>query len=557
MIRPLVTGVGTVLCVALSSANARGQVKPPGIQPGQIEKQFERPPEPTARPGAIAIPETRQKPPQNADDVKVVLHKLTVDGVTAYRPEALRASYASVLEKEVTLAEIYRIGEALTAKYRNDGYILSQVFVPAQTVEDGSVRLQAVEGYIANVRVEGGTAAMRDRVKKYGEKIRASRPVTMAALERYVLLLNDLPGFVAQAVLAPSASAGASDLVLRLARRREQSDLSSDNRGSDAQGPARLSGNLILKSLLGVASRTEVRTVTSFTPELFYTAVVHDQYIGAEGGKFGIAGSFVYSKPQELSIVPLRLVEQSDSVHLSYSQPIFRRRSRNLTVRGVLSAFDSKTQVFGINDTVEHVRSVMFGVTYDGADGLGGVNLLDVAFSQGLQGLGASRQGDQLLSRSTGKVDFRKSTLYAQRLQPLPARLSLLFGASGQYAFTDVLSSEMFSFGGEFFGRGYDPSALLNDHGAALRLDVRYSLSFSGKPVTLMPYVFGDAGRVWQRTPFPGIDASQTATSAGGGFWLNIGRQFTGFVEVAAPFNTIAGQNPNRNARVYAGVSVR
>jgi hemolysin activation/secretion protein len=557
MIKPPLLCVSS-LAVVLVAAPAWAQVKPPGTQPGQIEKQFERPPEPAARPGAIAIPETTQKPPQNADTIKVVLTGVTVDGVTAYRPETLRAAYSGLLEKEVTLGDIYRVVEGLTAKYRNDGYILSQVFVPAQTVEKGVVRLQAVEGYIANVRVEGSTPAVRERLKSYGEKIRATRPLTMAALERYVLLANDLPGVVAHAVLAPSASPGASDLLVQLARRREQSDLSSDNRGSEAQGPGRVSGDLILQSLTGVASRTEVRGVSTFTPELNYVAVSHDQFVGSEGGRIGLAASYVYSRPEELAIVPLHLKEQSDTWRVSYTHSVVRKRSHNLSVRGVLAAFDSTTRVFDVTDSVDHVRSVTLGATFDAADRLGGVNLVDVAFAQGLQGLGASRNGEELLSRGTGRVDFRKLQLYAQRVQPLPASWSVLFAANGQYAYTDLLASEMFSVGGEWFGRGYDPSALLNDHGAAAKLDIRYSHTWGRvRPITLMPYIFGDAGRVWQRTPFPGIPAAQSAASAGGGAWLNIGSQFAGFIEVAKPFNSIPGQDPSRDARIYAGVSVR
>jgi len=223
----------------------------------------------------------------------------------------------------------------------------------------------------------------------------------------------------------------------------------------------------------------------------------------------------------------------------------------------MLTAFDSTSRVFNVTDTVDHVRSVTVGATYDGADRLGGGNLIDVGFSQGLQELGASREGDQILSRSTGRVDFRKSTIYAQRVQSLPAGWSLLFGASGQYAFTDLLASEMFSVGGEWFGRGYDPSTLLNDHGAALKLDLRYSLRLGAKPITLMPFAFGDAGRVWQRTPFRGIEPSQSIASAGGGAWLNVGRQFAGFIEIAKPFEPIVGQSATRGVRVYAGVSVR
>src|SRR5262249_10417892 len=155
--RHFVLSIGLLVSSLPTAATAQVQQpppRPPVTQPGQIERQFQRPPEPSAKPGAIAIPEARQKAPENADSIKILVTQLTVDGSTTYSQDALRAAYANVLNKEVSLTEIYRIVERLTARYRNDGYILSQVYVPAQTVEDGSIHLQAVEGYIANVRVE-------------------------------------------------------------------------------------------------------------------------------------------------------------------------------------------------------------------------------------------------------------------------------------------------------------------------------------------------------------------------------------------------------------------
>ena len=547
---------GSVLSLAVVPFAAFAQTKPPGTQPGQVERQFQRPPEPSARPGAITIPEASQKPPQNADSVKLVLTQVTIDGVSAYRADTLRAAYANVLEKEVTLADVYRVVDTLTAKYRNDGFILSQVFVPAQTVEGGALRLQAVEGYIANVRVEGGSAAQRTRAAAYGDKIKAARPLTMATLERYVLLLNDLPGTAARAILAPSTVPGASDLIVQLSKRRVAADVSSDNRGSKAQGPARTSVDAEIYALAGTGSRTEVRAVTTFTRELSYIALAHDQYVGSEGGRIGIAGSYVYSKPQEISVVPLNLFTNSETARLSYTHPVLRRRSRNVNVRAVFSAFDSTSKIFGISDSIDRVRSLSAGLTYDSADRFDGVNVVDVAYTHGLRGLGATGNGDQLLSRAGGRADFQKATLYAQRLQLLPARWSVLIGLDAQYAFTDLLASEMFSFGGEMFGRGYDPSALLNDHGASVKVDLRYTQSWNGR-VTLMPYVFGDAGRVWQRTRVPGLASFESAASAGGGARLNLGNQFSAYVEAAKPFDRIFGQDSSRDWRLYAGVTVR
>jgi hemolysin activation/secretion protein len=426
-------------------------------------------------------------------------------------------------------------------------------------VEGGVIRLQAIEGYVANVRIEGENAAFQERVGRYAEKIKATRPLTAAALERYLLLINDLPGVFARAVLAPAKTAsGASDLVLQVSQRAFAGGLSVDNRGSRAQGPRRFSGDVDVHSLFGGQSRTGLKFVTTGDAELRYLSLSHDQLIGTEGGKFGIAASQVQSTPEEMAIIPLNLVTDSKTLTLTYSYPVVRSRAQNLYLRGTASAFNGKTEIFGVRDTEDRVRPLRLGLTYDRADALGGVNIVDVEFSHGLRAFGASSNGDPFLSRPNGRVDFSKLTLYAARLQSLPANWSVLAAVNGQRAFTDLLASELFSFGGEQFGRGYDPSELLSDHGAALKLELRYSGTLPGEmPTTYTPYGFYDVGEVWQRTPVPGVDASQSAASAGLGVRLSVGRHLSGVVELAKPLTKIVAQENNTKLRTYAGISIR
>ncbi|HSL20323.1 MAG TPA: ShlB/FhaC/HecB family hemolysin secretion/activation protein [Vicinamibacterales bacterium] len=550
--------VGSLLGVVLALTNAWGQTRPGTVQPGQVERQLEKPREPSARPGVITIPEPGQTPPPNAAGIQFVLNHVTVDGVTIYQDGALRRLYAGSLGREVTLADVYRIVDALTARYRNDGYILSQVIVPAQSVENGAVRLQAIEGYIAGVRVEGGSAAMNARVRRYIEKLRAVRPLTAAALERSVLLVNDIPGVWARAVLTPSSTPGAADLVLVVSQRPFATGLSVDTRGSRAQGRQRVFADVGLHSLFGGASLTELRGVSTADRELGYFAAAHDQLVGSGGAMIGVAGSYVYSRPQELAFIPLELTTTSQAFTLHVTHPLVRSRARNLHARAVVSVFDSRTEVFGVKDTADRLRAVRLGLTFDASDGLGGISLADLEFSQGIDALGASTNGDEYLSRPTGRSDFRKATLYAARLQSLPAHWSIALVLNAQYALTDLLSPELFAVGGEQFGRGYDFAELLNDHGIAAKLDLRYSHAWTGRrPATLMPYAFVDFGQVWQRTRFPGLDASQSAASAGGGFRLGLGHQLSAFVEFAKPLTKTIGQEKNRKGRIYAGLSVQ
>jgi hemolysin activation/secretion protein len=551
-----VLAFGPTVSVTNVTAQTAAQVKPPGtVRPGQVERQFEKPPEPSAKPGVIAIPTPGQTPPPNADGIRFVLTQFTIDGVTVYTADTLRRFYADVLQKEVTLADVYRIVDSITARYRNDGYILSQVIVPAQSIEDGSIRLQAIEGYVADVRVEGGTAELRDRVRPYGEKIRGRRPLTAARLERYVLLVNDLPGVQARVVLAPAQTAGASDLVLQVSPRRIRAGLSVDNRGSEAQGLQRVFGDAGLNNLIG-ASLTELRQVTTLTPEMTYVAVAHDQFLGTHGGRLGLAGSYVYSRPQELAVVPLDLTTRSRTLSATYTHPLVRSRSRNLSVRAGLSAFDSASTVFEIEDSTDRLRAARVGVTYDVGDAWGGVTIADAEFSQGISGLGATANGDAYLSRPGGRVDFQKVTLYASRIQGLLANWSVVIATNAQYALTDLLAPELFSIGGEQFGRGYDPSEFLNDHGVAMKIDLRYVRAVGRtRQALLVPYGFVDGGRVWQRTPVAGIGAAQSATSAGIGLRVQAGSLLSGFVEFATPIGGIV-QAENTRARFRAGLAI-
>jgi len=105
-----------VFCVGVSTlalpVPAFAQGSSP-LQAGQIERQFQRPPEP----GALQLPEMSQKPPANASDIRFKLTQLVVEGVTVYPESALRPYDEGMLDKDASLADVYAIAGALTARY--------------------------------------------------------------------------------------------------------------------------------------------------------------------------------------------------------------------------------------------------------------------------------------------------------------------------------------------------------------------------------------------------------------------------------------------------------
>ncbi len=204
--RKFIAGAWSVLWLMfLGSVVVHAANLPGTVQPGQIEQQFQPEPKMRAdRPGRIVVPEEDQPVPSNAKDIRFQLTRLIIEGATVYSEKDLLPTYQSRLNVEVSLADIYQIASTMTAKYRNDGYILSQVVVPAQSVEGGQVRLKVIEGYIASVSIEGVDGDRRKLVQRYADKIKQCRPLKNDVLERYLLLINDLPGAFARATIKPS-----------------------------------------------------------------------------------------------------------------------------------------------------------------------------------------------------------------------------------------------------------------------------------------------------------------------------------------------------------------
>ena len=548
-----VLGFVLVWCITAWAADLPGTV-----QPGQIEQQFKMEPKIRAgQPDRSVVPEVDQPVPSNARGIRFKLTKMVIEGSTVYSESELRSVYQDRLDKEISLSEIYQIASLLTAKYRNDGYILSRVIVPLQSIEGGEVRLKAIEGYVARVTIDG-PVDWRKLVERYAGEITKSRPLKNGVLERYLLFMNDLPGAFARATIKPSPSEpGASEMTVQFTQSKVQGGLAADNRGGELLGSMRISADLALNSVLGLQESTTLRGVSSGNDRLTFVSIVHEERIGPHGGKLNLSASMTESKPKEIFFIPLNLETTSQTAALTYSYPFIRSRSQNLSIRGSLTAHDGKTEIFGIEDTHDRIRAFRLGATYDRADSWRGVNLLDIEISQGIDGLGSSDKNDPMLSRPNGRIDFTKASLYAARLQSLTERWSVLAAVNAQYAWADLLSSELYSFGGEQFGRGYDPSELVGDHGLAGKLELRYTDTLPFRFASSFTiYGFYDAGIVYLRSP-DGDKNSESAASVGLGVRMNLGPYVSLYAELAKPLTRDVSAEGNRNARGYGGISIR
>ncbi|RYF65436.1 MAG: ShlB/FhaC/HecB family hemolysin secretion/activation protein, partial [Comamonadaceae bacterium] len=79
------------------------------------------------------------------------LNDLRLSGAEALSAEDLRSTTAPYIGRDVTLADIEALAQAITQRYRDRGFFLAQALVPVQTVQNGIVEISVIEGRIGKV----------------------------------------------------------------------------------------------------------------------------------------------------------------------------------------------------------------------------------------------------------------------------------------------------------------------------------------------------------------------------------------------------------------------
>jgi Hemolysin activation/secretion protein len=194
---------------------------------------------------------------------------------------------------------------------------------------------------------------------------------------------------------------------------------------------------------------------------------------------------------------------------------VWRQRTENLSLFLGLDGQNTYSDAFGVELTRDKIRSLRLRANYDVQDRWSGFNLLNATLSRGLGVMSASDAGDANLSRVQAQPDYTTLSVSAARLQPLPAQLTLVAQLAGQWASDPLFSAEEFGFGGQQFGRAYDPSELTGDHGLAGLLELRYEGLDEWRDFALTPFGYYDIGRTWDED-----SDGQTRSAASAGFGL-------------------------------------
>jgi hemolysin activation/secretion protein len=532
---------------SLLSSSALAQNVPGSVDPGRVINELKKALDDVpASKQAAPTDMTRTadvEAPAGADKITLILKDINVVGANVLPSDKLRSVYADKIGKKITLTEVYAIANAITRLYRDNGYILSRAVVPQQEIGNGVVKIQIVEGFISGYSIQGQTAGADEQIAAYAKQLMSSGTLSAKNLERYLLLMNDLPGVTVRAVLSPSkTTVGGANLTLVTEQKRLEGFGAVDNFGSHYLGEERLTGGLQFNSLFGMTDKVSLSGL--WAPdhdELKFFNAGYEQNIGDNGTTLGLSSSYTMTSPTLPDDLGGTLGTNGRAYVISATaqHPFIRSRSTNLTGRVQFDASQNKTLYYpGLEsiETRDDQRIFRLGGVMSFLDGLAGYNTIDSSLSRGFEFMGASQKGDDKLSRSNGDPSFTKFNLEATRLQRLIGPFTGLLGVTGQYSVDPLLASEEFGMGGSSYGRGYDSSEVTGDSGVAAKVEIAFNNSIE-KPYLndYQIYTFYDVGAAWNRDEAATVDERQSTASVGIGTRLNFNDTVRGDAYLAKP----------------------
>lgn len=508
--------LSTVCAAAETVPNAGGLLQTVPTQPRQ-----------SSTPAAPALPTIRPDPPAAMPETTAFLvRQLRVDGNTVFDTATLQALLASMLDQRLTLPQIAQGIEAITAYYREAGYPLARTIIPAQTIENGVVRVHVVEASWGQVELRNNSAVSDTVLLRALSNLEPGSVIRLDAMERATLLLSDLPGLVPRALLRAGQEVGTSDLVVDTQPGAPWSvALSADNFGSRYTGVGRTNANVQWNNPLGQGDTLGLSSVTSESGGLNYARLAYEVPVLMAGMQAGVDNSGMQYRLGD-NAGSLMASGKADTSSAWLRSALVRSPNTNLNAR--LSWTNNVLQDHVDSTGVQTDRSVnvwsleLSGERQDDFLG-GGKNTLGFALYTGQVTFDDETAGALDASTAQTAGGFGRATWALSRTQALGTSVSAVLNMNGQWAQKNLDNGQKFSVGGATSVRAYRSGVLSGDSGASGSFELRYTLPTSQaleQTGTWQLAAFIDGATV-QTNQSPWSSGSNEASISSAGLGLN------------------------------------
>ncbi len=403
-----------------------------------------------------------------------VLTKEELDGITA-----------PYLNQEVDLAKLQEIANAITKLYNEKGYVTCKAILVPQTVKDGVVKIDLLEGMVGEVEVVNNKNTDDDYIK-HRLPLKNGEVSNLNELNERLLWFNATNDVQLRIRLQPGAAEGTTDYVIAAIEPYQNAYLGvfMDNSGSDTSGLWRQGLSYVNRSVSGNRDTLMLSGLRSSGTKS--GAFSYDTPVSKWGTRVGINYSANSVRIVRGALSEMDTRGHSNSYGIRVTQPVAATSEHKAELFAEWNRQNSQTDYLGmkwIDDALDRVSL--------------GVNFIDYGSNSVFYHRHTYTFGtwDDVMgaSKHYGKYDI---DMMAQYL--LPKNHLVTVRASGQWGGCNYLpSSEQFYLGGVYSVRGYEENLVSADHGFAIGAE--YSIPIDKRSDV---FVFLDGGAVYGDNAF-------------------------------------------------------
>ncbi len=476
------------------------------LTPGAVQDTIgpAKPP-PKAPPAQMVFPKPPPPVEHDRNGRRFTVNAFEFVGNTVYSSQALKRLTERFIDLQLNLYDLSRAADNITRFYQDNGYPIARAVLPAQKVDKGIVRIEIIEGRVGQVRFEGTRRYSPEKLARRLSTLRPGSLITADGMEQDLLLLNDLPGLTARAVLEPGKAFGTTDIVIRVEERPVSVVLRPNNHGRKEIGEWRIDSSISLNNPIGFGDQLGVYSIYSDHGLLKYNRGSYSVPLSSRGTRLEAAVSSSNYRVVG-DITQLGVTGDALNREIIITHPFFRTRAQSL--------------MFNIGGRETKLRQRTFGFETSNTK----IELLNVGLSYNQIGEDASIGSLSAQVSTNGKGNDLGIRTDAQRFK-LDIDGSQLRGIARDWdAFGRVLwsyspdplaDSEKFSIGGPGSVRGYRSSEVRGDGGLLITGEVRHPFTVANRLGIWS--IFYDYGSVRFKATPGFVDGTQTIQSVGTG----------------------------------------
>jgi hemolysin activation/secretion protein len=464
-------------------------------------------------------------PPEKLAETRFRLRSVDVEGVQSINPASIEAVWRPLIGKEISLVDLKEVIVGIENVYKRNDY-RAIVLVPVQDFATGNVKIRVYEAYIRDLIVKGIDARTRERLEPFFRKMTATRPVRISQVFRYVLLAEDLAGVDIDGLFVKiDDDPGAAKLELNITLKPSTFGIGLNNYGGQDVGPLQGTSTAHINDMLGLFETTDLLVVSNpvAPAELALISLGQNFPISTSGFSisYGVARSFANPRTPAPDA---RLYSTVTTGNLAVNYAILRNQDQNVIVNAAL--FGNNADVDAAGEVLSRLRArwLNVGVKYD--DDLGDYFhfVLNPALIRGVD----------IFDSNVAKPDFSAATLSGVLTGHFTDSLSAKVLFTGQYAFTTLPVSVFGAYGGQIFGRAFDPGAIAGPNSLNVSAEVAQEIDIGTSWLPgLSLFAYFDYGAVWN--PPGSLYEYASLASAGFGIRTGIGEHLVASALVAQP----------------------